>query len=138
MLHNLRRERHANTPNTGTPGASPEAVTDLRFVYPLTLRYNGRMGGPYILYAESAQARNEWKQKLDEALGSRKVDHWQESNNVFEVGVLDMDTFMVSPFMSKVNSPFSWSSPSTGKVTCSVPFSKVAIWWFWISLLNDF
>jgi hypothetical protein len=38
------------------------------------------MGGIYALYAESAQARKEWKDKLEEALGMRKVV--QESNKV--------------------------------------------------------
>jgi hypothetical protein len=38
------------------------------------------MGGLYTLYTESAQARPEWHQKLQEAMGLRKVV--QESNKV--------------------------------------------------------
>lgn len=38
------------------------------------------MGGVYGLYAESPQARDRWKEKLEEALGMRKVV--QESNKV--------------------------------------------------------
>lgn len=123
LLRNLRGgERHADTPNYAAPGASPEVVNDPRSVYPLTLHHNGRLGGPYILYAESSQARNEWKQKLDEALGLRKVV--QESNKVFEVETLSADTFLVPSVMSNSTSP-TWNqeNASTGKVTCSVPFN---------------
>ena len=81
------------------------------------------MGGPYILYAESAQIRAEWKQKLEEALGLRKIV--QESNKVFEVETLSADTFLV-PSMSAAAQGPAWNQESTytGKVTCSVPFSK--------------
>lgn len=108
-----------------TPGASPENANDSRSVYPLTLHHNGRTGGPIILYAESAQARNEWKQKLDEALGLRKVV--QESNKVFEVETLSADTFLVPSAVAGTTSP-SWNQDNafTGKVTCSVPFSEHA------------
>lgn len=138
LLRNLRGgERHADTPNYAAPGASPEVVNDPRSVYPLTLHHNGRLGGPYILYAESSQARNEWKQKLDEALGLRKVV--QESNKVFEVETLSADTFLVPSVMSNSTSP-TWNqeNASTGKVTCSVPFSKQDNGWFRLLLLNDF
>ena len=81
------------------------------------------MGGPYILYAESPQARAEWKQKLDEALGLRKVV--QESNKVFEVETLSADTFLVPSVMAGTPAP-GWNQDNTftGKVTCSVPFSE--------------
>jgi hypothetical protein len=101
-------------------------VNDPRSVYPLTLHHNGRLGGPYILYAESSQARHEWKQKLDEALGLRKVV--QESNKVFEVETLSADTFQVPSVMANTTSP-TWNQDMayTGKVTCSVPFSRPAV-----------
>lgn len=125
LLRNLRGgERHTEGPN-GTPGVtSPESTTDSRSVYPLTLHHNGRMGGPYILYAESAQARTEWKQKLEEALVIRKVV--QESNKVFEVETLSSDTFLVPAMVGGPASPPAWNQENsfTGKVTCSVPFSK--------------
>ena len=100
-------------------------MTDSRFVYPLTLHHNGRMGGPHILYAESSQIRNEWKNKLEEALGLRKVV--QESNKVFEVEYLSMDTFIMPPMSeSAAAGPTSnQDSRFTGKVTCSVPFSEL-------------
>lgn len=53
---------------------------DSRLVCHCTIHYGGRVGG---LYTQSAQARAEWKQKLEEVIGLRKVA--QESNKVFEV-----------------------------------------------------
>lgn len=75
------------------------------------------------MYAESSQARLEWKEKLQEATGLRKVV--QESNKVFEVETLSSDTFVV-PSMLTAQTNQSWNTESsfTGKVTCSVPFSE--------------
>jgi len=105
------------------PGVSPEAATDSRVVYPCTILHTGRLGGLYTVYAESSQARSEWKEKLQEATGLRKVV--QESNKVFEVETLSSDTFVV-PSMLTAQTNHSWNTESsfTGKVTCSVPFSK--------------
>jgi hypothetical protein len=108
------------------PGVSPDSATDSRFVYPLTLHHNGRTGGPYILYAESAQIRAEWKSKLEEALGLRRVV--QESNKAFEIEYLSRDTFIM-PSISVSNAAQPWipDNQLTGKVTCSVPFSKFCL-----------
>ncbi|KAG5653612.1 hypothetical protein H0H81_011984 [Sphagnurus paluster] len=121
LLRNLRGERHVDGVGMAPPGASPESANDSRSVFPLTLHHNGRLGGAYILYAESAQARNEWKAKLDEALGLRKAV--QESNKAFEVETLSADTFLVPSIMTNTTSP-TWNQDNTitGKVTCSVPF----------------
>ncbi|KAJ3755039.1 CNH domain-containing protein [Lentinula raphanica] len=70
--------------------------TDPRSVFPFTLHHNGRQGGNYILFAESASARLEWKEKLEEAVGLRRVV--QESNRVFEMETLSVDTFLVPAF----------------------------------------
>jgi hypothetical protein len=79
-------------------GASPDAFNDPRVVYPCTIHHNGRLGGLYTLYAESAQARLEWKAKLEEAIGLRKVV--QESNKVFEVETLSVDTFFAPTLLA--------------------------------------
>ena len=121
LLRNLRGERHVEGP--GSAGVtSPESAADSRSVYPCTVHHNGRLGGPYILYAESAQVRAEWNQKLEEALGLRKVV--QESNKVFEIETLSADTFLVPSMLTGAATP-SWNHENsfTGKVTCSVPFS---------------
>jgi hypothetical protein len=76
-----------------------------------------------VLYADSMQGRAEWKQKLEEVMGLRQVV--QESNKVFEMETLSANTFCVQPAIS--GSPMSnWSEGGliTGKVTCSIPFSK--------------
>lgn len=51
------------------------------------------MGGNYILCTESAAARMEWKEKLEEDIGSSKVV--QKSILVFEIVTLSMDPFLV-------------------------------------------
>jgi RHO1 GDP-GTP exchange protein 1/2 len=63
-----------------------------------------------------------WKEKLEEAIGLRKVV--QESNKVFETETLSMDTFL--PFVRPGTPVPAWSHERalTGKVTCSIPFSK--------------
>jgi hypothetical protein len=75
-----------------------------------------------VQYAESVQVRTDWKQKLDEAIGLREVV--QESNKVFEMETLSMETFLVPSITAGATSP-SWNHENsfTGKVTCSVPFS---------------
>lgn len=119
-----RSERHAG--DAVTPGGmqqSPDSATDSRLVYPCTIHHNGRLGGLYTVFAESSQVRNEWKQKLEEAIGLRKVV--QDSNKVFEIETLSADTFLV-PAMGPSSGNTSWNHENafTGKVTCSVPFSE--------------
>ncbi|KAI0766140.1 Dbl domain-containing protein [Trametes elegans] len=118
-----RSERHAG--DAGTPTGtqqSPDSSTDSRLVFPCTIHHNGRLGGLYTVFAESAQARNEWKQKLEEAIGLRKVV--QDSNKVFEIETLSADTFLV-PSIGPSSGGTTWSHENafTGKVTCSVPFT---------------
>lgn len=104
---------------------TPDTPGDSRLVYPCTIFYNGRLGGPWTLFADSAQARAEWKEKLEEAIGLRKVV--QESNRVFEVETLSTDTFLVpSALAQPANSSWNSENSFTGKVTCSVPFSAFA------------
>ena len=83
------------------------------------------MGGVWIGYADSAQARAEWKQKLEEALVLRKVV--TDANKVFEIETLSNDTFLVPSLQTAVPNP-SWNDENTftGKVTCSIPFCECA------------
>jgi RHO1 GDP-GTP exchange protein 1/2 len=82
----------------------------------------GRSGGVMVLYAESSAARDEWKLKLNEALGLRKVV--QESNRVFEIETLNINTFYMYPnTMGQSQAQWQEGHALTGKVTCSVPFS---------------
>ncbi|KAF8548709.1 Dbl homology domain-containing protein [Imleria badia] len=115
--------RHGDGAGPTTPGSGmPESATDSRLVYPCTIHYSGRLGGLYTLFTESPQARADWKQKLEEAIGLRKVV--QESNKVFEMEPLSTDTFFVPAISASATAP-SWNHENsfTGKVTCSVPFT---------------
>ncbi|KAI0831970.1 Dbl domain-containing protein [Trametes gibbosa] len=118
-----RSERHAGDVTTPLGAQqSPDSSTDSRLVFPCTIHHNGRLGGLYTVFAETAQVRNEWKQKLEEAIGLRKVV--QDSNKVFEIETLSADTFLV-PAMGPSSGGASWNHENafTGKVTCSVPFT---------------
>ncbi|TFK71669.1 hypothetical protein BDN72DRAFT_957951 [Pluteus cervinus] len=121
-------QRSAGILKTFTPGSSsnaaqsPESAVDPRSVYPFTLHHNGRLGGTCILYAESAQSRDDWKKALQEAVGTRMVV--QDSNRVFTVETLSADTFLVSGNpTANHNQTWNQSAALTGKVTCSVPFN---------------
>lgn len=120
LLRNLRGagERYGGGDNAG----AAETPADARSVYPCTIHHNARVGGSHILYAESAQARTDWRQKLEEALGLRRVV--QESNKVFELETLSADTFLVPSLVTPPTAPAYHENSLTGKVTCSVPFSK--------------
>jgi hypothetical protein len=102
-----------------TSGESPADV-----VYPFTIHHNGRVGGLYVLYAESAAARAEWKAKLEEAIGLRKVV--QENNKMFELEELSSETFFAPSLRSGPAAP-AWNGNTllTGKFTCSIPFSTL-------------
>jgi RHO1 GDP-GTP exchange protein 1/2 len=107
-----------------TSTTTPSSSSDSRVVYPCTIHHTGRLGGLYTLFAESAQARAEWREKLVEAQGLRKVV--QEANKVFEVETLSQDTFLVNTYASaQAGSAFNTDSTMTGQVTCSVPFSEL-------------
>ncbi|KAH9839689.1 Dbl-like domain-containing protein [Rhodofomes roseus] len=118
---NSRVERNPDGPPPGANG-TPDSATDSRMVYPCTIHHTGRLGGLYTVFAESVQVRNEWKQKLEEAIGLRKVV--QESNKVFEVETLSSDTFFVPAVVPGGGSAaYNHENAFTGKVTCSVPFT---------------
>jgi hypothetical protein len=108
---NSNNDAQANIP------ISPEMATDSRVVYPCTILHTGRLGRLYTVYAESSQAHSEWKDKLQEAVGLRKVV--QESNELFEVETLSSDTF-VDPSMPGGPMNHTWNTESAfmGKVTC--------------------
>ena len=123
LLRGLRgggAEKHGETSYTGGMSA-PESAGDSRAVYPCTIHHNGRVGGLYNLYAESAVSRAEWKQRLEEAIGLRKIV--QESNKMFEIETLSSDTFLIPSVMAGPSAP-TWNNDNTftGKVTCSIPF----------------
>jgi hypothetical protein len=103
----------------GPSSWSPES-SDTRPLFPFTIHHIGRLGRTHNLYAESAAGRLEWQKQLEECLGWRKIV--QESSKVFEIESLSMHTFLIP---SRTRGPNSYDGTSfTGKVTCSVPFSR--------------
>jgi RHO1 GDP-GTP exchange protein 1/2 len=80
FLKGFQRGSSVGSSTSSANGTATENVTDSRSVFPLTIHHNGRMGGLYTLYAETADARSEWKRKLEEALALRSVI--QDSNKV--------------------------------------------------------
>ncbi|KAF8517935.1 Dbl-like domain-containing protein [Hysterangium stoloniferum] len=124
LLRGLRGGHNdgSTIPNNTMPNANnAELPVDSRTVYPCTIHHNGRLGGLYTLYAESAQARLEWKNKLEDALVLRKAV--TENNKVFEAETLSCDTFLVPSIQGPSNAAYNQETILTGKVTCSVPFS---------------
>ncbi|KAH8116354.1 Dbl domain-containing protein [Phellopilus nigrolimitatus] len=114
-------DRGMDSPAANNSQMAVETVPDARSVYPCTIHHNGRLGGLWTVYAETSQARAEWKQKLDEATVLRRVV--TDANKVFEIETLSTDTFLV-PSMHASQQSSSWGDENifTGKVTCSVPF----------------
>ena len=110
--------------NPPTAGASPNTANDSRAVYPCTFIHPTRLGDLHNLFAESSQARLEWKAKLEEAIESRKAV--QESNKVFEVETLSVDTFYAPPLLANVEPSLNNNGNFTSKVTCSVPLCMCA------------
>ena len=103
--------------------SSRTEITDARNVYPFTLQYTGRQGSNFNLSADSAHTRNEWKMKLEEALGLRRAV--AEANKVFEIETLSNETFLVPPVNLPMATPLQQDGQQfTGRVTCSVPFSE--------------
>jgi hypothetical protein len=68
-----------DAPQAG-PGGSGDQPQDSRSVYSFGIHYTGRAGGISQFFIDSAAAREEWRQKLDEAMEMRKVV--QDSNKV--------------------------------------------------------
>ena len=119
----FRHARDGSTASSTSVGGISEDGESRSSLYPLTIHHNARLGGSYILYAESSQVRAEWKQKLEEGMGLRTVV--QESNKVFEVETLSVQTFNVQPISSGPPlATYSEGGQITGKVTCSIPFSQ--------------
>ncbi|KAJ3569204.1 hypothetical protein NP233_g5203 [Leucocoprinus birnbaumii] len=122
LLRGLRGGKKADKNEALGSSASPDTEIDSRFVYPMTLHHSGRAGGPFMMYAKTSQSRSEWQQKFAYALAMHKAV--QESNKVFEIEILNADTFL-APSMITAASGLARNQDNafTGKVTCSVPFN---------------
>ncbi|SNX82432.1 related to ROM2 - GDP/GTP exchange factor for Rho1p [Melanopsichium pennsylvanicum] len=120
---------------------------EARDFWPFTVSHLGRKIEPIALYAPSKAARDQWKAKLDEAIGLRMAV--QDSNKVFDQHVLSDDIFAIPSALSlEPEKPVPGVDPSVfhGRVTCAVPFVTadgrrlVAVGCadgVWIGLRND-
>ncbi|KAF8301399.1 hypothetical protein DL93DRAFT_2160894 [Clavulina sp. PMI_390] len=107
-----------NTNATAVAHAPGEqGLDDHRLAFPCRMDYFTRVGGRFLFFTETYQARDEWKYKLEEAINNRKVV--LENNKAFKFNTLSRDTFIVPIQMA---SPPAWNDGRfTGKVTCSIP-----------------
>jgi hypothetical protein len=89
-------------------------------IWPLNVLFigQGQLGGQYTLFAESQTVRNEWHEKLQHAKVLRAEVN--DAAKVFELTPLSTDTFYQPSNYTVVKD----DSAFTGRVTCSMPFSK--------------
>jgi hypothetical protein len=100
-----------NSPTTTTlPSSSPFGSS-----YPIMFQHLGRHGADYLLYAENAAARVEWKEKLVQAKAVKEMADIDK--RIFEIRSLSDTTFAGTHYTS--------SAHNHGKVTCTVPFGKL-------------
>ncbi len=113
----------------GQNSPAPPLVTDLEgpenllsrpSLHSFTILHIGRNGGTYQLFADSANTRRMWKEKISEA--QTKLQLNRSSQQVFELFTLNDATFG-----APIGTPGGSHSPgvSRSKVTCSVPFGKL-------------
>ncbi|EIE89601.1 hypothetical protein RO3G_14312 [Rhizopus delemar RA 99-880] len=79
--------------------------------FPILIQHLGRHGADYMLYAESASSRLEWKEKVIEAKAMMEAANLDKK--VFEIKSLSDTTF------GNTNAS---GSHNYGKVTCTTPF----------------
>ncbi|OCF37676.1 hypothetical protein I316_00803 [Kwoniella heveanensis BCC8398] len=110
----------------GGSDAAQDGVTDTsndkdnRTVYPFSISFigQGQLGGSYTLWADSASAREEWKEKLQHAKVLRIEVN--DAGKVFEMLPLAENTFYMAPNYAV---PKEKEDRYTGRVTCSCPFT---------------
>lgn len=96
---------------------------EARDFWPLTISHLGGKIEPVTLYAPSKAARDQWKAKLDEAIGLRMAV--QDNSKVFDQHILSDDIFAIPPSVSlEPDRPIAGVDPGVfhGRVTCAVPF----------------
>lgn len=107
-LRNMSSTYTGQSPTTLLP-SSPFGVS-----YPILIQHLGRHGADYLLYAENAASRVEWKEKVVEAKAMKEMADMDK--RIFEIRSLSDTTFAGTNYQSH--------SHNHGKVTCTVPFGK--------------
>ncbi|KAG9293935.1 hypothetical protein G9A89_019273 [Geosiphon pyriformis] len=101
---------------------TPENLLHQKSLFPFTVIHLGKNGGSFQLFADSANTRKLWKDKIIEA--QTKFQLSKSHQQVFELFTLNDSTFGSSPVGNPANPTGALSPPSAwkGKVNCSVPF----------------
>ncbi|WWD17661.1 hypothetical protein CI109_102102 [Kwoniella shandongensis] len=109
----------ASTYDPVMDGGTDPSQADNRTVYPFSISFigQGQLGGSYTLWADSAGAREEWKEKLQHAKVLR--NEVNDAGKVFEMNPLSVDTFFMA---ANYAMPRDKDDTFTGRVTCSCPF----------------
>ncbi|CAG8565035.1 14164_t:CDS:10 [Ambispora leptoticha] len=119
------RKGKSNTIVGGIPGVpllenqfeNPDNLLHQKSLYPFTIIHLGKNGGSFQLFADSANTRKIWKDKIIEA--QTKLQLSKSHQQVFELFTLDDANFASSPAINFNGGPTAaWK----GKVNCSVPF----------------
>ncbi|CAG8438590.1 10628_t:CDS:10 [Funneliformis caledonium] len=123
----LDNRKRTNSMGQNSPATPLVAVTDLEApenllsrpsLHSFTILHIGRNGGTYQLFADSANTRRMWKDKIAEA--QTKLQLSKASQQVFELFTLNDATFGTASIATPGGSHST--NASKVKVTCSVPF----------------
>ncbi|CAI2166631.1 17036_t:CDS:10 [Funneliformis geosporum] len=123
----LESRKRTNSMGQNSSAAPLVAVTDLEApenllsrpsLHSFTILHIGRNGGTYQLFADSANTRRMWKEKIAEA--QTKLQLNRASQQVFELFTLNDATFGTASIATPGGSHST--NASKVKVTCSVPF----------------
>ncbi|PWN37942.1 uncharacterized protein FA14DRAFT_105054, partial [Meira miltonrushii] len=118
-----------------------------RDLFPLTITHLAGKTEPLTFYAANKAERDEWRAKIEEAIGLRLAV--QEANKLFEIWPISSDLFALPPINSldpEKPPPGVSAADFHGNVTCAVPFRTrdgrrlIAIGCadgVWIGLRND-
>jgi hypothetical protein len=109
-----------STLSSGSTGETSSNL-DHRLLFPIELRYLGRTGGHFTLFAESARARDTWREKLQAAIEAR--ERVLASQRVFDLVPIANQTFLQRGHAADAQAPRDGSRPPAGRPTCSVSFS---------------
>lgn len=108
-LRNMSSTYSGHSNNTLLSAGSPFGAS-----FPILIQHLGRHGADYILYAENAAKRIEWKEKIVEAKANKEL--LDMDKRIFEIRSLSDTTFAGSNYHPNTH--------NHGKVTCTVPFGK--------------
>ncbi|KAF8301388.1 kinase-like protein [Clavulina sp. PMI_390] len=87
-------------------------------VFPFSMSHSARQGGHYIMFTKSDKERDEWKDKLGEAISARKVI--LEERQIFNVAVITRSAFATDGSIPKPTVALY-----ARNITCSTPIKVI-------------